>query len=100
MGRMLGLMNRGGLSVLGPSRLNMGGLGRWMFKLMMKQKGAASLPELYDAAVDLGVKMMPCAMTMDVMEIDPTAFKSNCTEPVGVATFIQEAAESKITLFI
>lgn len=99
-GRMLGLMNRGGLDAIGPSRLNMGGLGRWMFKLMMKQKGVASLPELYAMAVDLGVKMMPCQMSMDVMEFDPADFQENVTPPVGVATFLEEAAESKIALFI
>lgn len=100
MGKMLGIMNRGGLGAIGPSRLNMGGMGRWMFKLMMKQKGVVSLEELYQTAIDLDVKMMPCDMSMRVMEIDTALLKDNCTEPVGVATFIQEAAESKITLFI
>ncbi len=99
-GRMLGVMNRGGLDAIGPSRLNMGGMGRWMFKLMMKQKGVASLPELYDMAVDLDVKMMPCQMSMDVMEIDPKLFRENVTPPVGVATMLEEASESKFTLFI
>lgn len=99
-GRMLGVMNRGGLDAIGPSRLNMGGMGRWMFKLMMKQKGVSTLPELYDAAVDLGVKMMPCQMSMDVMEIDPVLFKENVTPPVGVAAMLEEATESKFTLFI
>jgi peroxiredoxin family protein len=100
MGRMLGLMNRGGLDAIGPSRLNMGGMGRWMFKKMMKQKGVTSLPELYEMAVDLGVKMMPCQMSMDVMEFDPANFQDNVTGPVGVASFLEEAAESKVTLFI
>ena len=99
-GRMLGVMNRGGLDAIGPSRLNMGGMGRWMFKLMMKQKGVSTLPELYDMAVDLGVKMMPCQMSMDVMEIDPAFFKENVTPPVGVAAMLEEATESKFTLFI
>jgi peroxiredoxin family protein len=99
-GRMLGVMNRGGLDAIGPSRLNMGGMGRWMFKLMMKQKGVATLPQLYEMACECGVKMMPCQMSMDVMEIDPSKFCDNVTPPVGVATFIQEAAESKMTLFI
>jgi len=99
-GRMLGVMNRGGLDAIGPSRLNMGGMGRWMFKLMMKEKGVASLPELYDMAVELGVKMMPCQMSMDVMEIDPKLFKENVTGPVGVAAMLEEATESKFTLFI
>jgi peroxiredoxin family protein len=100
-GRMLGLMNRGGLKAIGPSRLNMGGMGRWMFKLMMKQKGVASLTEMYDMAVELGIVMMPCEMTMSVMEYDPKVnFKPNVTEPVGVAKFLEEASESRVTLFI
>ena len=100
MGRMMGIMNRGGLDAIGPSRLNMGGMGRWMFKKMMKEKGVSSLPELYEMAVDLGVKMMPCQMSLDVMEFDPKNFQDNVTDPVGVATFLEEATESKVTLFI
>jgi peroxiredoxin family protein len=79
----------------------MGGMGRWMFKLMMKQKGVASLMELYESAVELGIVMMPCQMSMEVMEYEPKAdFKPNVTEPVGVAKFLEEAAESRVTLFI
>jgi peroxiredoxin family protein len=99
-GKMLGVMNRGGLDAIGPSRLNMGGMGRWMFKKMMKEKGVAPLSELYEMAVDLGVKMMPCQMSMDVMEFDQKNFQDNVTEPVGVATMLEEANESKFTLFI
>ncbi|MCL5612008.1 MAG: DsrE/DsrF/DrsH-like family protein, partial [Chloroflexi bacterium] len=73
-GRMLGVMNRGGLNAIGPSRLNMGGMGRWMFKLMMKQKGVTQLPELRDAAIALGVQFLPCQMSMDVMEISRENF--------------------------
>jgi peroxiredoxin family protein len=99
-GKMLGMMNRGGLDAIGPSRLNMGGLGRWMFKLMMKQKGVTPLPELYQLAVELGVKMMPCQMSLDVMEYDVKDFQDNVTPPVGVATMLEEASESKIQFFI
>ncbi|OGO62968.1 MAG: hypothetical protein A2Z45_08990 [Chloroflexi bacterium RBG_19FT_COMBO_55_16] len=99
-GRMLGVMNRGGLDAIGPSRLNMGGMGRWMFKKMMKAKGVTPLSELYEMAVDLDVKMMPCQMSMDVMEFDPKNFQDNVTEPVGVATMLEHAAESKAQFFI
>lgn len=99
-GKMLGVMNRGGLDAIGPSRLNMGGMGRWMFKKMMREKGVTSLPELYEMAVELGVKMMPCQMSMDVMEFSPESFLPNVTSPVGVASFLEEAVESKMTLFI
>lgn len=99
-GRMLGVMNRGGLDAIGPSRLNMGGMGRWMFKNMMKSKNAASLQELRDLAIELGVKFMPCQMTMDVMEIARKDLIPQTTEPVGVAKFIEESNESSATMFI
>src|SRR5512138_3048917 len=50
-GRMLGLMNRGGIDTIGPSRFNFGGMGRWMMKSMMKSKNVASLRELRDMAL-------------------------------------------------
>ncbi len=99
-GRMLGVMNRGGLEAIGPSRLNMGGMGRWMFKLMMKQKGVTQLPELRDAAVALGVRMLPCQMSMDVMEITCDDLIPEVEEPVGVATMLEHAKESNIQFFI
>jgi peroxiredoxin family protein len=99
-GRMLGVMNRGGLNAIGPSRLNMGGMGRWMFKLMMKQKGVTQLPELRDAAIALNVQLMPCQMSMDVMEINCDDLIPEATEPVGVATMLEHAAQSNIQFFI
>lgn len=99
-GRMLGAMNRGGLNAIGPSRLNMGGMGRWMFKLMMKQKGVTQLPELRQAAIDLGVQLLPCQMSMDVMEITCDHFIPEVAEPVGVATMLEHASESNIQFFI
>ena len=100
MGKMIGLLNRGGINRLGPSKFNFWGMGRWMFKKMMKEKGVASLEDLYEAAIELDVKMMPCTMSMDVMEIDPADFKENVSEGVGVAVMLAEAAESKFSLFI
>ena len=99
-GKMLGLMNRGGLNAIGPSRLNMGGMGRWMFKLMMKQKGVTQLPELREAAIALGVKLLPCQMSVDVMEYTKEDFIPEAEEPVGVATMLEHANESSMMYFI
>lgn len=99
-GRMLGIMNRGGVDVIGPSRLNMGGMGLWMMKKMMKSKNVASLRELRDTALEMGVKILPCQMTMDMMEIDAKQLIPQSCPPVGVAAFIEEAQQSKATLFI
>jgi peroxiredoxin family protein len=99
MGRMLGLMNRGGIDRLGPSKFNFGGLGRWMFKMMMKKRNVTTLPELLQQAQELGVKFTACEMSMSVMEIK----KEDLIDGVqtgGVASFIADATDSKFTLFI
>jgi len=99
MGKMLGVMNRGGIDRLGPSKLNMGGMGRWMFKKMMKKHNVNSLPVLLKQAQELGVKLTACEMSMNVMEIK----KEDLIDGVqigGVASFIADASESKFSLFI
>lgn len=99
-GRMMGLMNRGGIDRVGPSRFNFLGLGRWMFKKMMKAHNVASLPEMRQMALDLGVRMIACQMSMDVMEIPREDLIPEVSEVAGVATFIEQAQQSQATLFI
>ena len=100
MGRMMGLMNRGGIDRIGPSRFNFGGVGRWMFKKMMKQKNVVSLPELRQMAIDLGIKLQSCQMSMDVMGVTQEDLIDELDASVGAATYVLEAQESDITLFI
>jgi peroxiredoxin family protein len=98
-GKMLGMMNRGGIDRIGPSRFNFGGIGRWMFKHMMGNHNVTPLPKMLEQAQELGVKLVACEMSMNVMEIA----KEDLVDGVGiggVATFIAEASESKIQLFI
>ena len=99
-GKMLSIMNRGGINRIGPSRLNMGGMGRWMFKKMMASKGVTPLEELRQTAIDLGVKMIACQMTMDVMEIRREDLIPEVADVGGVATYIADAGESQINLFV
>jgi peroxiredoxin family protein len=98
-GRMLGLMNRGGVDRMGPSKFNFGGVGRWMFKKMMADHNVTPLPELVRKARELGVKLVACEMSMNVMEI-PKEELLEGVEIGGVATYIAEASESKFSLFI
>lgn len=99
-GRMLSVMNRGGINRIGPSRLNMGGMGRWMFKKMMAEKGVTPLDTLLETAIDLDVRLIPCQMSMDVMEIAVEDLIPEVEQCAGVATFIAEAGEAEINLFI
>lgn len=100
MARMLGLLNRGGLRRLNPSKFSFGGMGRWMFSKMMVDKGVASLEELRETMIDLDVHLLACKMSMDVMEITPEDLIDEVEGVVGVATMIKEAASSSIQLFI
>jgi peroxiredoxin family protein len=99
-GRMLGWINGGDITKANPSRYGFGGMGRWMFGKMMKAKNAASLPELRQLAIDLGVKMYPCQMTMEVLEYEREKFIPEITDCVGVGFFIEQASQSAFTMFI
>jgi peroxiredoxin family protein len=100
MGKMLGLMNRGGIGRLNPSKFSFGGMGRWMFKKMMASKNVPSLEDLLQTAIDLGVHLLVCSMSMNVMEIGREDLIDEVEDVVGVAKFVQEAAGSDIQLFI
>lgn len=93
-------MNRGGLKASGPSRLNMLGMGRWMFKKMMKLHGAAQLQELRDACIALDIKTIPYDMSMKVMEISCEDLIPEAVGPVGVAVMLKHANKSSVQYFI
>ncbi len=97
--RMLSLFLKD-INGIGPSKMNFGGIGRWMFKKMMKQHNITTLPELRQMAVDLGVKLLACEMSMDVMGIRREDLIDEVTDFVGAATYIAEANQSHITLFV
>ncbi len=100
LGRLLGRVYGGDIEKAGPSKMAYGGIGRWMFKKMMKAKKVPSLAELRRTAIDLGVKFYGCTTSMDVMEIPREAMLDEVTSCVGVAFFLEQARESEITLFI
>lgn len=100
-GKMFGFMLPKGPSQVTLSKMNMGGMGTGMMKYIMKQKNVQNLDGMIALAAELGVKIYVCEMSMDLMGfridemIDYPGMKS-----VGVATFLQEAQDSKIQLFI
>ena len=99
-GKVMGTMFGGGIEKAGPSKFNFGGMGRWMFGKMMGAHNVATLPELRDLAVLLGVRMYGCQMSMDVMEIPQESFVEGVQEAVGVGFMLAEAETSKIHFFI
>ncbi len=99
MERMFGWMMPRGAEKLGLSKMNMGGMGTAMMKDIMRKKKVNSLPELIDSAQDMGVKFIACTMSMDVMGIKPEEIIDG-VEYAGVATYLGEADEANVNLFI
>jgi peroxiredoxin family protein len=86
----------------GPlSRMNMLGLGKWMVKRRMKKAGAASLERLLQDFKELGGKILACDMTMEIMGIKKEDLRDDLiSEYCAVGTYMNEARESTVTLFI
>jgi peroxiredoxin family protein len=96
---LFGRMMPRGAGKLGLSRMNFGGLGTAMMKHVMKKKCIASLPELIATAREQGVKLVACTMSMDVMGIREEELIDGL-EFAGVATYLGEADEANVNLFI
>ena len=65
-----------------------------MFKQMIKAHNITPLEALRKAAIELGVKLMPCQMSMEVMEIRREDLIDEVGEPCGVAAILEKAFSS------
>ena len=86
----------------GPlSKMNMLGLGKWMVRKRMKKANVASLERLAQDCKALGGKIFACDMTMDIMGIQSTDLRQDLIEEYcAVGTYVEEARNSTVTLFI
>ncbi|MFW6056117.1 MAG: DsrE/DsrF/DrsH-like family protein [Chloroflexota bacterium] len=86
----------------GPlSKMHMGGLGKWMIRRRMRKRNVVSLDKMLADFVELGGKLMACDMTMDIMGLRREDLRDDLiSDYCGVGSFVQEARESTITLFI
>ena len=101
MGNMFGTMLPKGATDVHLSQMKMGGLGTAMMKSLMKKKNVASLEEMFALAEELGVRIVICEMSMDLMGFkreEMIAYKH--LEFGGVAKFMEEASTSKVQLFV
>jgi peroxiredoxin family protein len=99
MQRMMSVMNRGGTEHLGLSKMNFAGAGPAMMKKLADEHHVASPQELLEVARDLGVEMIPCQMTMDLLGLDRDDLIDGLAEPAGAATALARAQDA-LTLFI
>ena len=97
--KLFGLMTPSKLEETGISKLNFAGMGPAMMKQLMKEKNVASAAELRDIAREMDTRMLGCTMSMDVMGVDADELIDGI-ELGGVAAFMEDALNSRVTLFI
>jgi peroxiredoxin family protein len=89
----------GGMNNLPLSRLNFAGASPSLMTNMMKSRNVATLPELFQASIALGVNFYACEMAMHVLGLTREDFIPEVKDILGVATFL-ELSKGGQTLFI
>lgn len=97
--KMMALMSPGSSQQLPVSKMNYFGVGAKMLRSMMKDKNVSSLEDLIALAREMGVRMIACEMSRDVMGIKESELMGGL-ECGGVATFLGDALKSRASLFI
>ena len=97
--KLFSLMTPAKSEAMGISKLNFLGMGPAMMKGLMKEKNVASVSELRDIAREMDTRMLGCTMSMDVMGVDAAELIDGI-ELGGVAAFMEDALNSRMTLFI
>ncbi len=99
MQKMLSMMDRPGMDHLKLGKMNFAGAGPAMMKHLAKERSVASPGELLEMARDLGVRLVPCQMTMDLLGLSRDDMIDGLGDPVGATAMLLEAQDA-VTLFI
>jgi peroxiredoxin family protein len=97
--KAMALMSPGSTVELPVSKMNYFGMGAKMLRGMMKERNVSSLEDLIALARDLGVRMIACEMSRDVMGIRESELVEGL-ECGGVASFLADSLKSRTSLFI
>jgi peroxiredoxin family protein len=99
--KMFGMILPRGKGTLKLSKMNMAGIGPIMIKYLMRKQNVLSLDQMFREAGELGVEITVCEMSMNLM-----GFKREemidypHLRYAGAATFVADAGESSMQLFV
>ena len=99
VGRMLSMMLPRGPKSLGTSRMNMAGVGPRFFHYVMKKKHVAGVPQALDLAEKLGVELVACSTSMEIMAIDREELRPGVTVQ-GAPSCVHALTSSAASLFV
>jgi len=100
MQKMMSAMNPGSAQKAKLSRYHFAGVGPAMFKKLADDHQVAKPDELIALSKDLGVRLIPCQMTMDLLGLKREDLIDGLEEPIGAATALLEMREAAVSLFI
>lgn len=99
MEKMFDMMLPSNTSKLPLSKMNMGGIGPKMIKKIMDKNNVDSLETLIANALEMGVKLLACSMSMDLMGVKREELLDEI-EVGGVATYLNATDDAGLNLFI
>ncbi len=97
--KMFGAMMPRGPKKLALSHMNFAGVGPKLMAKAMRDEHVMSLDELIATAREQGIKFVACTMSMDVMGLHKEELLDGI-EYAGVASYLGDADESNVNLFI
>ncbi|MBQ9817434.1 MAG: DsrE/DsrF/DrsH-like family protein [Proteobacteria bacterium] len=97
--KMFGWMMPQGSQKLSLSKMNMLGMGAEMIRRVMKDKNIDSLETLIQSAINNGIELVACQMSMDVMGIRREELIDG-VKIGGVGYYLGAAEHSNVNLFI
>ncbi|QSG09128.1 DsrE/DsrF/DrsH-like family protein [Halapricum desulfuricans] len=75
-------------------------LATWYMNREIEDNGTATIEELIDTSLEMGVELQACQMTADLFGYDTAEFYDGVTTDVGAATALQDMADADIQLLV
>ncbi|HEY7476896.1 MAG TPA: DsrE/DsrF/DrsH-like family protein [Actinomycetota bacterium] len=100
MQKMMSAMNPGSAQKAKLSRYHFAGAGPAMFKKLADEHHVEKPEALLRLSKEMGAKLIPCQMTMDLLGLKREDLLDGLEEPIGAATAILEMREAAVSLFI
>jgi peroxiredoxin family protein len=94
------VVDRGGTDHLKLGKVHFAGAGTKMIKMLAEEHNVASPSDLLTMAQELGVRLHPCQMTMDLYGLSKDDFIDGLEPTLGAAGALDMMAEADISLFI
>ena len=100
MQKMMSVMNPGSAQKAKLSKLNFAGAGPFMMRKLAEDYKTPDPTALLEMAQDMGVRLIPCQMTMDLLGLKREDLIDGLEEPIGAATALAEMRDAAVSLFI